>query len=153
MPELQANCWMCQSLREPENLVFYESKVSVAKLNPDQAFEGYTFLTLKWHEEELFNLGDKDRKLFLEDMSTVASLLSRAFRPDKMNYELLGNSMPHLHWHLIPRYTADPMWGRPIWAGSRRRRRLNEEGYGLLRQKIEAVAASLAKKHEARRSK
>ncbi len=120
--------------------------MSVAKLNPDQGFEGYSFLTLKWHEEELHNLADKDRKQFLEDMSLVASSLSKAFKPDKMNYELLGNSMPHLHWHLVPRYTSDPMWGRPIWAGNRRRRRLTEEGYALLKRRIETSISALKKK-------
>ena len=94
-------------------------------------------MTLKWHETELHGLADKDRKQFLEDMSLVARLLSKAFRPDKMNYELLGNSMPHLHWHLVPRYVSDPMWGRPIWAGSKRRKRLNQEGYELLKKRIE----------------
>jgi diadenosine tetraphosphate (Ap4A) HIT family hydrolase len=136
---------MCQAIYEPKNLVFYESRVSVAKLNPDQAFEGYTFLTLRWHEEELYRLADKDRKQFLEDMSFVANALSMAFKPDKMNYELLGNSMPHLHWHLVPRYTSDPMWGRPIWAGNRRRKRLNAEGYELLRQRVEAAISTLKK--------
>jgi len=141
---------MCQGLFEPKNLVFYESRVSVAKLNPDQAFEGYTFLTLKWHEEELYRLADKDRKQFLEDMSLVASALSKAFNPDKMNYELLGNSMPHLHWHLVPRYTSDPMWGRPIWAGNRRRKRLNSEGYELLTGKVEAAISNLKRGARAR---
>lgn len=133
---------MCQSIHEPKNLIFYETRTSVAKLNPDQAFEGYTFLTLKWHEEELYKLADKDRKQFLEDMSLVANALSKAFKPDKMNYELLGNAMPHLHWHLIPRYTSDPMWGRPIWAGNRRRRRLNEEGYTALKRRVEACIST-----------
>ncbi len=137
---------MCQGIYEPKNLVFYESRVSVAKLNPDQAFEGYTFLTLKWHEEELYKLADKDRKQFLEDMSLVANALSKTFKPDKMNYELLGNSMPHLHWHLVPRYTSDPMWGRPNWAGNRRRKRFNEEGYALLRRRIETHLSSLKDK-------
>ena len=141
---------MCQGLFEPKNLVFYESRVSVAKLNPDQAFEGYTFLTLKWHEEELYGLADKDRKQFLEDMSLVASALSKAFNPDKMNYELLGNSMPHLHWHLVPRYTSDPMWGRPIWAGNRRRKRLNAEVYELLTGKVEAAISNLKRGPRAR---
>ncbi len=122
----------------------------MAKLNPDQAFEGYTFLTLKWHEEELYRLVDKDRKQFLDDMSLVAAALSKAFKPDKMNYELLGNSMPHLHWHLVPRYRSDPMWGRPIWAGNRKRRRLNEEGYALLRGRIAPYIQSV-KKAEAMR--
>jgi diadenosine tetraphosphate (Ap4A) HIT family hydrolase len=146
LPRLQPDCWMCQGIREPENLVFYESRTSVAKLNPDQAFEGYTFLTLKWHEEELYRLDDKDRKHFLEDMSLVSSALAKTFRPDKMNYELLGNSMPHLHWHLVPRYTTDPMWGRPIWAGNRRRRRLTQPEYALLKQRIEASLSTLKSK-------
>jgi diadenosine tetraphosphate (Ap4A) HIT family hydrolase len=136
---------MCQGLYVPKNLVFYESRVSVAKLNPDQAFEGYTFLTLKWHEEELYRLIDKDRKQFLGDMSLVANALSKVFKPDKMNYELLGNSMPHLHWHLVPRYTSDPMWGRPIWAGNRRRKRLNAEGYALLTGRVETAISTLKK--------
>src|SRR3989449_8565112 len=134
---------MCQSVYEPKNLVFYESYVSVAKLNPDQAFEGYTFLTLKWHEEELYKLADKDRKQFLEDMSLISNALSKAFKPEKMNYELLGNSMPHLHWHLIPRYTSDPMWGRPICAGNRLRKKLKEEGYALLAGRVETAILSL----------
>jgi len=141
---------MCQGIYQPKNLVFYESRVSVAKLNPDQAFEGYTFLTLKWHEEELYKLVDKDRKRFLEDMSLVANALSKAFKPDKMNYELLGNSMPHIHWHLILRYASDPMWGRPIWAGNRRRKWLNEEGYELLKRRIETSIATLKNKNMAR---
>ena len=141
---------MCQGLYEPKNLVFYESRVSVAKLNPDQAFEGYTFLTLKWHEEELYKLSDKDRKQFLEDMSLIANALSKAFRPDKMNYELLGNAMPHLHWHLIPRYTYDPMWGRPIWAGNRRRRKLSQGGYELLKSRIEPALSGLKKRSTVR---
>jgi len=32
-----------------------------------------------------------------------------------MDVELLGNSNPHLHWHIIPRYRSDPRCGRPIW--------------------------------------
>ena len=41
-----------------------------------------------------------------------------AFRPVKVNYGLLGNQLPHLHWHVIPRLAGDPAprdaaWGVP----------------------------------------
>jgi diadenosine tetraphosphate (Ap4A) HIT family hydrolase len=36
------------------------------------------------------------------------------YRPLKMNYETLGNSLPHLHTHLIPRFTTDPRPGQPF---------------------------------------
>ena len=132
---LKSDCWMCQGIHDPAHAVFFESQTSVGKLNPDQFFRGYSFVTLKWHCEELYQLTDKDRKSFLDDMSRVAEALAETFRPDKMNYELLGNGMPHLHWHLIPRYKTDPFWGRPIWTGPVQRKRLVREGYkGLVKQ-------------------
>jgi diadenosine tetraphosphate (Ap4A) HIT family hydrolase len=48
-------------------------------------------------------------------MSLVAEAMFRAFRPAKLNYELLGNTVPHLHWHLIPRYEDDPKPRIPVW--------------------------------------
>jgi hypothetical protein len=36
-------------------------------------------------------------------------------RPHKLNYELLGNQVPHLHWHLFPRYLDDPQRLQPVW--------------------------------------
>jgi len=35
--------------------------------------------------------------------------------PDHVNVESLGNVVPHLHWHVIPRYLDDARWGMPIW--------------------------------------
>lgn len=134
--ELHDDCWMCQGLHEPAHLVFYESNTSIGKLNPDQYFQGYSFVTLKWHSEELYRLSDKDRKNFLEDMSKVARALSETFTPDKMNYELLGNGMPHLHWHLIPRFKTDPFWGRPIWTGSRKQKRPSRIEYDKIVTKL-----------------
>jgi diadenosine tetraphosphate (Ap4A) HIT family hydrolase len=136
LPELNPDCWICKSLHEPTHLVFSESRTSIGKLNPDQFFRGYSFVTLKWHSEELYQLSDKDRKGFLEDMSRISRALSDAFNPDKMNYELLGNGMPHLHWHLVPRYKTDSFWGRPIWSGPRHRKRLTRDDYVEMVAKI-----------------
>jgi diadenosine tetraphosphate (Ap4A) HIT family hydrolase len=44
----------------------------------------------------------------------VAEALQRHYRPLKMNYEVLGNALPHLHTHLVPRYLDDPAPGRPF---------------------------------------
>jgi diadenosine tetraphosphate (Ap4A) HIT family hydrolase len=41
--------------------------------------------------------------------------LNALYRPDKMNCELIGNKVPHLHWHLIPRFSSDPAWPEPVW--------------------------------------
>ena len=128
---------MCESLEKDRHLVFYETENSIGKLNPDQYFPGYSFVVFKRHETELYSLDDQDRRTFLEDMSFVAKALALTFQPDKMNYELLGNGQPHMHWHLIPRYRSDPLWGRPIWIGGTRRKRLSREGYEELVKKIQ----------------
>jgi len=141
MHTLQENCWICQNLHQPANLVIWETKTSIAKLNPDQLFPGYTFVTLKWHAEHLTSLSPSDQRRFLGDMTTLANTLAKALKPDRLNYALLGNAQPHLHWHLIPRYTTDPMWGRPVWAGNRRRKRLTEDAYLELISKLKNTLA------------
>lgn len=49
-------------------------------------------------------------------MSEVASAVFHAFQPAKLNYELLGNTDEHMHWHLFPRYKTDPEPQKPVWA-------------------------------------
>lgn len=65
---------------------------------------------------ELFQLEKEDRIAYREDLMKVAKAIYDAYHPRKINYELLGNVVPHLHWHIIPRRTTDPIelhW--PIW--------------------------------------
>ena len=52
----------------------------------------------------------------MEEVTRVAQVLYELFQPTKMNYELLGNMVPHMHWHLVPRFSGDPLWPRPIWS-------------------------------------
>lgn len=69
----------------------------------------------KTHTKELHNLSKENRDLFLSEMADVAEAVCRAFKPKKLNYELLGNTDEHIHWHLIPRYGTDPDPKMPIW--------------------------------------
>jgi len=46
----------------------------------------------------------------------LAEAVYKAFLPRKLNYELLGNSEAHLHWHIFPRYQNDPIPQWPVWA-------------------------------------
>ncbi|MCU1426745.1 MAG: diadenosine tetraphosphate hydrolase [Actinomycetia bacterium] len=85
------------------------------RLHEVQYFRGYTVFAAKTCVAELHELERGERDLYLAEMSEVAHALSRAFRPRKLNYELLGNSVPHLHWHLVPRYDTDPHPRGPIW--------------------------------------
>ena len=49
------------------------------------------------------------------DLFAAQNAIMRAVHPDHLNIESLGNVVPHLHWHVIPRYVGDARWGEPIW--------------------------------------
>ena len=50
----------------------------------------------------------------------VEAAIREAMRPDKINLASLGNLTPHLHWHVIPRYTNDKHFPQPIWGIAQR---------------------------------
>ena len=52
---------------------------------------------------------------FCADLYTAQNAVADVAQPDHVNVESLGNVVPHLHWHIIPRYVGDPRWGMPIW--------------------------------------
>jgi diadenosine tetraphosphate (Ap4A) HIT family hydrolase len=85
------------------------------RLNRTQYYRGATFFVAKACVAELHELGRAGRDAHLAEMGEVAEALCRAFGPRKLNHEALGNSVPHLHWWLTPRYSGDPWPRRPIW--------------------------------------
>jgi diadenosine tetraphosphate (Ap4A) HIT family hydrolase len=63
----------------------------------------------------LENLTADEFVAFLDDVRRAGRAIAQVCRPDLMNYASLGNVMPHLHVHLVPRYRTDPRWGGPIY--------------------------------------
>ncbi len=81
----------------------------------NQTIPGYTLFLSKTHASELHELPSATRSRFLEEMAIVAEAVHRAFAPRKLNYEMLGNSVAHAHWHIFPRYADDPNPAWPVW--------------------------------------
>lgn len=84
-------------------------------LGDHQRFQGYTLFLCKRHVTELYQLPWGFRTRFLQEMSLVAEAVTAVYRPEKMNYELLGNGDTHLHWHLFPRVSGDTPQPGPVW--------------------------------------
>ena len=82
---------------------------------PEQTpLPGYVCLVSKLHVREPFELPDANRRAFWDDVDRVASALADGLHPEKLNYEIHGNTVPHLHLHLFPRWRNDRFSGRPI---------------------------------------
>ena len=133
-------CPMCRRWDDESDLRIGELEHSFVVLNRDQFFPGYTLLFTKQHVTELFHLDRAVRVALMEEICMVAKVLHTQFHPDKINYELLGNMVPHIHWHLVPRFMNDPLWPRPIWAESHDEKRLSAEEY---RQRILMIQQAL----------
>jgi diadenosine tetraphosphate (Ap4A) HIT family hydrolase len=89
-------------------------RVSRLRLVKNQYVPGYCILICRKHVREPYHLSTDEQMLFFEDMVRAAQALEHVFRPDKMNFQLLGNAVPHLHAHVVPRYYGDPAPGQPI---------------------------------------
>jgi len=102
---------------------------SIAILAPDQYYKGYTMVVSKTHAVELYELPERQSTQYFQDMVAVARAIAAAFKPRKMNYEALGNTVGHLHWHLFPRYDSDPNPKRPTWENNHPPRLPSPEEY------------------------
>lgn len=64
------------------------------------------------HVVEPTELTDAEAAAYGREVLRVGRAIEAAFAPIKMNYNVLGNHVPHLHTHVVPRYADDP---RPGW--------------------------------------
>lgn len=135
-----SDCPMCSRWDDDADLRIIELPHSYAILNRDQYFPGYTLLFTKTHVTELFHLDRSVRTALMEEVSLVAQALYTTFTPDKINYELLGNMVPHIHWHIVPRFSSERLWPRPIWAEQHEELNLTPDEY---RQRIDSIRGAL----------
>jgi diadenosine tetraphosphate (Ap4A) HIT family hydrolase len=88
-------------------------------LAKNQTYRGQCLLILDLrHAVHAAQLSAVEWGAFCSDLHTATRAVMRAVMPDHMNVASLGNVVPHLHWHIIPRYESDPRWGAPIWPTS-----------------------------------
>jgi diadenosine tetraphosphate (Ap4A) HIT family hydrolase len=106
--QLQADMW-------PQEDLVWSFPHSVAVLGTWQFYHGYCVLIARTHARELSGLPDSIRRDYLEEMCLLARAIEQTVQPHKLNYELLGNQVPHLHWHLFPRFQDDPARLSPVW--------------------------------------
>ena len=135
------DCPMCRRWDDDSDLRIIELPHSYVILNRDQYFPGYTLLFVKEHATELFHLDQNVRTALMEEISSVAQALYKTYTPAKINYELLGNMVPHIHWHIVPRFSSDPLWPRPIWAEAHEELHLRPAEY---RQRIDTIRSALS---------
>jgi diadenosine tetraphosphate (Ap4A) HIT family hydrolase len=106
------DCPICHSLRSGDAVA--ELEVTTLMMSEDAPMRGYAWLPFRRHVVELHDLSDAEGTAFMRDIRRVSQAIAAATSPVKLNYEIHGNTVPHLHLHIFPRYVGDPFEGGPV---------------------------------------
>ena len=118
--------------------------VSTLYLDRNQTYRGHCQLVFDpRHAEGMEQLMADEHAAFMLDLRRAARAITAAVRPDRMNYCSLGNVVPHVHWHLVPRYRTDPRWGAPIYTTDVNDMRVTRLDEQALRQLAATLRGSL----------
>ncbi|MFX1368542.1 MAG: HIT family protein [Promethearchaeota archaeon] len=99
------NCPVCNALPQDDDFVtIAETNVSWIEAHPRASLKGTCYVMSKKHAVELFDLSDDEVLAFMKDVMVTAKALKEITGAAKINYEIHGNTVPHLHLHLFPRY-------------------------------------------------
>jgi diadenosine tetraphosphate (Ap4A) HIT family hydrolase len=110
---MAAECPLCASRDAPA--LWRDARLRVV----DAGEPGYPgFLRVVWaqHVREMTDLAPGDQQHCLAVVLAAERALRTALRPEKINLAALGNQVPHLHWHVIPRVRDDAHFPQSVWS-------------------------------------
>lgn len=86
----------------------------------DPAYPGFCRVIWNTHVREMTDLPPAARAHCMQVVYAAEETLRALLEPAKINLASLGNQVPHVHWHVIPRYADDAHYPDPVWAAPRR---------------------------------
>ena len=110
---IHQDCHYCAEgeLLAPIGVKICELPMSKVILFREQSHKGRLIVACKKHVDDITNLTPEERHQFIDDVNKVAEAMHKAFNPDKINFGAYGDTMHHLHFHLVPKYKDGYEWG------------------------------------------
>jgi len=135
-------CELCELAVPP---VYRAEKFTVI-LADEANYPGFARVIWIDHVREVSDLSDADRLLLNDAVWKLEQAVREVMQPLKVNVASLGNVVPHLHWHVIPRYADDAHFPAPVWAQAVRETdaAVLEARRALLPQLAEAITRRFA---------
>ena len=112
-----APCPLCQGAGG--EILWHDGSCRVVLVD-DADYPGFCRVILARHVAEMSDLPEAGRVALMRVVFAVEAALRECLQPDKVNLASFGNVVPHLHWHVIPRWRDDPHFPQAIW-GARQR--------------------------------
>jgi len=115
MTNNQPGCPLCR--RTDHNVIWQDTLCRIERVTGEEGarFAGYCLVVWHAHVAEMTELSASERRHLMQVVFAVEAALRALLRPDKINLASLGNLVPHLHWHVIPRWQDDGHFPASIW--------------------------------------
>jgi diadenosine tetraphosphate (Ap4A) HIT family hydrolase len=133
-------CNYCSKNEALNNLMIEigQLRVSTLYLFREQTYRGRCIVALNEHETEFFHLSQDKQDAYMRDLGQAAAAIEKAFQPDKINYGAFGDTMPHVHFHIVPKFKDGYTWGKMFEMNPSENLLLTEEQYGALIDQIKS---------------
>lgn len=107
------DCFYCRKDQRLHDLMIEIAPLAASTLFlfREQTHPGRCVVAYRGHVNELFELSDEELALFTKDVARAAQAIKTAFGATKMNYGAYADRLPHLHFHLVPKYQDGPGFG------------------------------------------
>ena len=133
---MMSDCVLCAEFGE--EVLFKTNHWRIIVVHDD--VKAPAFCRVIWHNHvaEMTDLSPDERTEFMNAVYAVETAMREVLQPAKINLASLGNVVPHLHWHIIARFTEDACFPAPIWANAVRESalRLPEKWVQQVQQKL-----------------
>jgi len=101
-------------------VLWHDALCRVVRAEVD-GYPGFLRVVFSRHVVEMTDLEPTERDRIMHVVFGVERVLRELYRPDKVNLASFGNQVPHLHWHVIPRFRDDPHFPEPVWGAVQRK--------------------------------
>jgi diadenosine tetraphosphate (Ap4A) HIT family hydrolase len=145
-----ANCVLCKEALKPEEgeLIWRGDDCRVVLVN-DPDLPGFCRVIWNRHVAELSDLTYGERDHLMTLVFAVEEAIRHVMHPDKINLAALGNMVPHIHWHIIPRFKDDAFFPGSVW--SARTQEASSESLAMRKKQAEqlpqAIRSAIANLH------
>jgi diadenosine tetraphosphate (Ap4A) HIT family hydrolase len=136
------DCLYCRKDQRLHDLMIEVATLGVSTLYlfKEQTHRGRCVVAYRNHVNELFELSQAELALFTQDVVRAAKAVKTAFNPDKINYGAYSDKLPHLHFHLVPKYKDGTNWGTTFEMMPANKKLLTDAQYAEI---IKALKAAL----------
>ena len=100
-------------------LVWRDDRLAVILVD-EPGYPGFARVVWHDHVREMTDLSPQDRDHVMQAVWAVEQAQRETMSPHKVNVASFGNMTPHVHWHVIPRYTDDAHFPNPTWGAKQR---------------------------------